>query len=265
MSVIATNSNNIKVKKRSGDIVEFDPIKIYNAIYGAFKEHLGHDPTNGSVSAINSVKVAVVNIINGRVNGKPIDIEFIQDTVETQLMSQGYYDVARLYILYRDKRRTLREQRLRPDSKAFADYITLIKYSRYDEKLGRRELFNEIIDRIVKMHKSKYPQLSDKIDQAFSFVYNKQVLPSMRSMQYAGKAIETNNARMYNCCASLCNRPRFFQEAFWLLLSGVGVGYSIQYDHIEQLPPIALEINADRVKHHVIADSIEGWSDAVGV
>jgi len=253
----------IKVRKRSGRIVDFDPNKIYNAIYGAFREYF--EQVNGEYTKeIAKVKHAVVNIIQGKANGIPIDIELIQDMVENQLMSQGYYDIAKLYILYRDKRRSLRENRLSPDANAFADLVTLTKYSRYDDKLKRREVFSEIVDRDKNMHLQRYPQLKEEISWAFSFVYDKKVLPSMRSMQYAGKAIEANNARIYNCSFSPCNRPRFFQELFWLLLSGVGVGYSIQYDHIEQIPPLAVSINYNRVKHYVIDDSIEGWADALG-
>ncbi len=149
-----------------------------------------------------------------------------------------------------------------PDPKAIENYIHASKYARYMPEMLRRELYDETVDRVQLMHQKQFPHLRERIEQAFQLVRDKRVLPSMRSMQFGGKAIEVNHARQYNCASTLVDRPRVFAEAMFLLLSGCGTGYSVQYEHVEQLPPIAYMDNT-RVVHHVIEDTIEGWSDAV--
>jgi ribonucleoside-triphosphate reductase len=91
-------------------------------------------------------------------------------------------------------------------------------------------------------------------------VYDKKILPSMRSLQFAGKPIQINNARLYNCCFLPINHTDAFSEVMFLLLSGTGVGYSVQKNHIEQLPPINKPVKSRR---YLVGDSIEGWADAV--
>jgi ribonucleoside-triphosphate reductase (thioredoxin) len=110
----------------------------------------------------------------------------------------------------------------------------------------------------------KYPQLQDQIESAYQFVYNKKVLPSMRSLQFGGKPIEISPNRIYNCAYLPIDDYRAFAEAMFLLLGGTGVGYSVQKHHVEALPEIR-KPNTKRTRRYLIADSIEGWADAVKV
>jgi ribonucleoside-diphosphate reductase alpha chain len=110
------------------------------------------------------------------------------------------------------------------------------------------------------MHQTKFPQLKNEIEEAYKLVYDKKVLPSMRSLQFAGKPIELNNARIFNCSFLPLDDWRSFSEIMFLLLSGCGVGYSVQLHHIEQLPEIKVPT---KHKRYLIGDSIEGWADAV--
>jgi ribonucleoside-triphosphate reductase len=151
---------------------------------------------------------------------------------------------------------------LKPDPTAVADYIHASKYARYVPELQRRELYDETVARVELMHMKRFPELRQEINEAFDLVREKKVLPSMRSMQFGGQAIEVNNARQYNCSSTLVDRPRVFAEAMFLLLSGCGVGYSVQYEHVEKLPEISYVDNT-KVVHHVIDDTIEGWANAV--
>lgn len=134
------------------------------------------------------------------------------------------------------------------------------KYAKYIPELQRRETWNEIIDRYQNMMTSKYPMLTEEINNNIQYVRDKKVLPSMRAMQFAGKPIDINNSRIYNCAFLPINDYRAFSEAMFLLLGGTGVGYSVQFAHIDKLPYINKPI---KTKRYLVGDSIEGWADAI--
>jgi ribonucleoside-diphosphate reductase alpha chain len=110
------------------------------------------------------------------------------------------------------------------------------------------------------MHQAKFSQLKDEIEEAYKLVYTKKVLPSMRSLQFSGRPIELNNSRIFNCSFLPINDWRAFSEIMFLLLSGCGVGYSVQTHHVDELPEIKVPT---KHKRYLIGDSIEGWADAV--
>ena len=145
-----------------------------------------------------------------------------------------------------------------------SDITVHMKYAKYIPELNRRETWIELVDRNIAMHKKKYPNLIDQIDEAYKFVYDKKVLPSMRSLQFAGKPIEISPNRLYNCSYLPADSVDAFNEIMFLLLSGCGVGYSVQQHHIKKLPAITKPFDK-RTRRFVIGDSIEGWSDAVKV
>ena len=137
-------------------------------------------------------------------------------------------------------------------------------YAKYLPELNRREPWEELVTRNKEMHIKKYPKLREEIESAYQFVYNKKVLPSMRSLQFGGKPIEISPNRIYNCAYLPIDDYRAFAEAMFLLLGGTGVGYSVQKHHVEALPEIR-KPNTKRTRRYLIADSIEGWADAVKV
>ena len=130
---------------------------------------------------------------------------------------------------------------------------------------GGRESWEEAVERVVRMHKKKYPMLLSEIDQAFSLVKQKRVVPSQRSMQFGGVAIERRNMRLYNCTYSPADRPRFFSEMFWLLLCGCGTGFSVRRRDIKKLPRVIIESHYTnrRSMTYQVKDSIEGWAEAL--
>jgi len=134
------------------------------------------------------------------------------------------------------------------------------KYAKYLPDVKRRETWNEIVTRNKEMHLQKFPQLTDEIESVYKLVYDKKILPSMRSMQFAGKPIAINNARIFNCSFAPVDDWRVFSEVMFLLLGGCGVGYSVQKHHVEQLPEI---VKPTKEKRYLIGDSIEGWADAI--
>lgn len=148
------------------------------------------------------------------------------------------------------------------EARILSDITVFLKYAKYDKKKNRRENWKELVDRNKKMHLEKYPELKDEINAAYKFVYDKKILPSMRSLQFAGKPIDINNTRLYNCCFLPIDHVDAFSEIMFLLLSGTGVGYSVQRHHVDELPAIQKPTKSRR---YLVGDSIEGWADSVKV
>ena len=147
-------------------------------------------------------------------------------------------------------------------SEILSNITVHMKYARYLNDKYRRETFTELVDRNKAMHIKRYPDLKEEIEEAYVFVYEKKVLPSMRSMQFGGKPIEVAPNRIFNCAYMPIDDIRAFGEAMFLLLGGTGVGYSVQTHHVEQLPEIN-KPSGKRTYRFLVSDSIEGWADAV--
>ena len=143
------------------------------------------------------------------------------------------------------------------------NYTFVGRYARWIPEKKRRETWKESVDRVKNMMLEQYPDAKDDIDWAYDLMHKKRVLGSQRALQFGGKPIIKHNARVYNCIASYSDRPRFFQETMYLLLCGCGVGFSVQKHHVEKLP--RLVFSKDGTKKYTIPDTIEGWSDAIGV
>jgi len=151
------------------------------------------------------------------------------------------------------------------DKKILSDITIYTKYAKYLPKLERRESWEELVQRNMEMHIQKYPFIKESIEEIYKdFVFTKKVLPSMRSLQFGGRAIELNNARIYNCAFLPIDDIRSFSETMFLLLGGTGVGYSVQNHHIDKLPEIT-KPKYTRKKRYVVQDSIIGWADAIKV
>jgi ribonucleoside-diphosphate reductase alpha chain len=151
--------------------------------------------------------------------------------------------------------------------KALSDYTQYSKYAKYDKEKKRRETWYEQVDRVFKMHEDKLGDKLELIKNEFDFakdmVRRKRVLGSQRALQFGGKPILTKQAKLYNCTVSYVDRPRFFQECMYLLLCGCGTGFSVQKHHIAKLPNIRPRDKGEKL--FVVPDSIEGWSDCIGI
>jgi ribonucleoside-diphosphate reductase alpha chain len=264
-----------------------------------YRDHLlacfGLDPE--TFSEVNRISAAVSQMLELYYrDGKHPSIEQVQDAVEKAIAGAGRWEIARAYMLYRARHA---ERRLTHyTDNGMADYIAMAKYARYRPELGRREIFSEGVERVRDMHLEFFGEKLDRVipqvlspdvaelagknselliralggmrlDQvitdAFAQVAAKKVLPSMRSMQFGGQAILKNQSRMFNCSFANVDRVEFFREYFYLLLSGCGVGFSVQKHHIALLPPLPTRIaeNDLPVWHYHVEDTIEGWSDAL--
>lgn len=148
-------------------------------------------------------------------------------------------------------------------SQILSDIIVHMKYAKFLPKLGRRETWEELVTRNKEMHIRKFPFLKEEIEQVYKTVYGRKALPSMRSLQFGGKSIEIAPNRSYNCAYAPIDHIDVFSEIMFMLLGGVGFGYSVQTHHIEQLPAIRGVLK--RKRRFLIGDSIEGWADAIKV
>jgi len=147
-------------------------------------------------------------------------------------------------------------------SEILSDVTVYMKYARFRNDVQRRETWEELVTRNKEMHIKKYPQLTSEINETYKFVYDKKILPSMRSLQFGGKPIEISPNRIYNCAYLPIDDWRAFGEIMFLLLGGTGVGYSVQKHHVDELPEIR-KPNTTKSRRYLIGDSIEGWADAV--
>jgi ribonucleoside-diphosphate reductase alpha chain len=148
--------------------------------------------------------------------------------------------------------------------KILSDITVFMKYAKFQPEKNRRETWEELVTRNKEMHQRKYPHIKDEIEEVYKMVYDKKVLPSMRSLQFGGKPIEISPNRVYNCAYMPIDHVDSFSETMFLLLGGTGVGYSVQKHHVEKLPDVK-KPNPDRTRRYLIGDSIEGWADAIKV
>ncbi len=145
-----------------------------------------------------------------------------------------------------------------------SEITVYMKYAKYLPEKNRRETWEELVTRNKEMHQKTYPKLKEEIEETYKFVYDKKVLPSMRSLQFGGKPIEISPNRIYNCAYLPIDSIDSFSETMFLLLGGTGVGYSVQKHHVEKLPVINKPY-PKRKRRFLIGDSIEGWADAIKV
>ena len=145
---------------------------------------------------------------------------------------------------------------------ALSKITVFSKYAKFIPSKNRRETWDEIVNRYEDMMIKKYPYLTQAIVETAKMIREKKILPSMRALQFAGAAAEVNNARIYNCCYLPIDSLHSFSEAMFLLLGGTGVGYSVQYHHVSELPDIT---KPGKARNYLIEDSIMGWADAIKV
>lgn len=151
--------------------------------------------------------------------------------------------------------------------KELSNYTITSKYAKYLPEKKRRENWEEIVDRSLNMHLKKFSNLPqedlDEIKWAFGLVKEKKVLPSMRGLQYGGEAIEKKNARQYNCCFLHVHNSRCIEKVFYLLLCGVGCGFSLRDKWISKFPSIVKQ-KSDKL-YYTVEDNIEDWATSTKV
>ena len=259
-----------QIIKRDGRIVAFDPERIENALERCFTT-LNIQPKT-SIKAINQ---QVVNVVAAKFDLPTV--EGVQDIVEMVLQASGEYEAAKHYILYRAEHAKMRTKRPVPESvrAAFAEsdqyFPTQLqkfqfydKYSRFNYELGRRETWVETVTRAVDFLKelSDFRLPAETYDRLKKGILEMKVMPSMRLLAMAGPAARRNNIALYNCSYMPVDSIDSFVEALIISMSGCGVGFTVERKYVEEFPRIARQ-KGNPPATHVVADSSEGWAQAV--
>lgn len=269
-----------KIKKRSGEIVEFKPELIELAVDKAFKE-VG-EKANGFAKKISlQVESDLVKVKKFSSDDNFIPhVEMIQDLVEEELMKNHYVKVAKAYILYRQKRTDLRAKRrevpkhvqeLSDESKKYfknplSEFIFYRSYSRWIEAEQRRETWIETVDRYLGyMKKNLKEAISDQdYNDLRVAILKQEVMPSMRLFQFSGKAADKTNVCAYNCAYIAPESFQDLAEIMYVSMCGTGVGWSVESQNTEKFPQI-MNQNGQKLETYIIPDDKEGWADALAL
>ena len=150
----------------------------------------------------------------------------------------------------------------------YENFIALSRYARWLETENRRETWAETVDRYFDFMVSQLKESHDYTPDAKTLtelrdaVFNRNVMPSMRSVMTAGPALERENVSGYNCAFLPCDNPRSFDEAMYILMCGTGVGFSVEYKYINKLPALPEKLEKSNTIV-VVGDSKEGWAKAL--
>lgn len=265
------------IVKRDGSHVPFDKEKIARAVEKAMHAAGEYRPKGPELVAAAVEKTLRAKRAQDRAFVP--SVEGVQDEAEKELMLLGFPASAKAYILYRAERTKMRArqgvvpERLRAlasesrqyfEGNLLGQFVYLRTYARWIEAEGRRETWVETVDRYVDfMRENLGGKLSEKeYAEVREAILRQEVMPSMRLMQFAGEPARRCNTCAYNCTFTAPSRLEDFAEIMYLSMQGCGVGFSVESQNIEQLPQIQKQ-SGKKLPAHVVADSKEGWCDAL--
>ncbi|GMQ95144.1 MAG: ribonucleoside-triphosphate reductase, adenosylcobalamin-dependent [Patescibacteria group bacterium] len=265
-----------EIRKRDGAIAPFDSSRILKAVRKAMLAS-----SEGAEKEAEYIARKVLSRL-GRIsrlaeNFVPT-VEGIQDMVEKELILEDFVNTAKAYILYRDERARIRREKgevpekvrklTREGKKYFrntlAEFVYYRTYSRWVEEEGRRETWIETVERYMDFMKENIGNtLSGKeYKEIKKAILRHEAMPSMRLLQFAGKAARKTNVCAYNCSYLAPSRLEDFGEIMYILMCGSGVGFSVESQNVQMLPQIKMQ-TGKILPPHIIPDSKEGWADAL--
>ena len=265
----------MKVKKRGGRVVDFDQNRITNAVLRAMKAvgegDITRDPLKVSDEVMKELKKKYPF-------GYVPDIEEIQDVVESSLILMDFPKTAKAYILYRNERAQVRAKsrevpehvrRLAEESKKYfrnqlAEFVYYRTYSRWIPEENRRETWIETVDRYINfMRQNLGSDLTEgEYAEIREAILKQEAMPSMRLLQFAGRAARVTNIAAFNCSYTAPSKLEDFAEMMYISMCGTGVGFSVESQNVQQLPQIRKQAGK-KSPTHVVVDSKEGWCDAL--
>jgi ribonucleoside-diphosphate reductase alpha chain len=267
-----------KVQKRDGSIVPFDFERIVTAINKAMVASSEGSEAEARMVA-HKVLADLVRISKKFKNFMP-NVEGIQDSVEKELILSEYVNTAKNYIIYRQKRSELRVKGIRVPEKvqkfaaeskkyfknALGEFIYYRTYSKWIQEENRRETWIETVDRYVSFMKENLGNKlkEEEYAEVREAILKQEAMPSMRLLQFAGKAARATNVAAYNCSYVAPSCFQDFAEIMYISMCGTGAGWSVESENIEKLPQINKQLGGKPIKH-VVPDSKEGWADALAL
>ncbi len=269
-----------RVRKRDGRVVRFDAARIEQAVVKAFAAAGQVVDGFPAIVAEHVIKdIARLKKASKEKSFLPT-VELIQDIVERALMKKGFHEVAKAYILYREERREVRQQKglipehlktLATESKQYfrnplSEFVYYRTYARWIETERRRETWLETVDRYLSfMRKQLGKKLtSAEYEELREAILRQEVMPSMRLLQFAGPAAEATHVCAYNCSYTAPENFQDIAEIMYISMCGTGVGWSVESQNVQRFPQIEIQ-TTKKLKTHVIADSKEGWSNALAL
>jgi ribonucleoside-triphosphate reductase (thioredoxin) len=265
-----------KVQKRDGTISDFDLTRISNAIYKAMLAAGEGSDIEASMVG-NKVFADLVRISKKYKNFIPT-VEGIQDSVERELILSEYVKTAKAFILYREERAKLRARgievpehvkQLATDSKKYfrnplGEFVYYRSYSKWIETEGRRETWIETVDRYMSFMKENLGnKLTEKeYDEVRTGILKQEAMPSMRLLQFAGKAARATNVCAYNCSFIAPESFQDLAEIMYVSMCGTGAGWAVESQNVQKFPQIHPQ-TGEKLPTHVVPDNKEGWSDAL--
>jgi ribonucleoside-triphosphate reductase (thioredoxin) len=265
-----------EVIKRDGTRQPFDPAKIESAIYRCLVNGRGFNEADAE-SGAEDVSWRVRRALTRYKDQTTISIEEVQDVVEQQLAGWDF-DAARAYILYREEHARARtlvpidpQDQARVDAnkqyfpQPHQELQFYDKYSRFDWGLGRRQTWEETIDRVITFfieevgHERLTPQEWNMLHTGMLAM---DVMPSMRVLQMAGEPLHRCNVGAYNCAYTPIDSIQKFGEILYVLMQGTGCGFSVEDHYVAELPRVRYQ-KGGHAGTFTIPDTTHGWCDAL--
>jgi len=263
------------IMKRDGSRAPFDATKITIAITKAMNAAGEGSPLKAERVA-KKVYADILKISKKYKNFVP-DVEGVQDTVERELMQNGYEKTAKAYILYRNERAKLRAKGLRVPPKVaklakkskeyfrnpLGEFVYYRTYSRWIAEENRRETWIETVDRYIDFMKENLGNklTATEYKEIREAILKQEAMPSMRLLQFSGTAARTTNICAYNCSYIAPESFRDIAEVMYVSMCGTGAGWSVESQNVQKFPQIKMQTGV-KLPSYKIPDSKEGWADA---
>ncbi len=265
------------VQKRDGLVVPFDEKRVMRAVFRSMEAtKAGSEKEAESVTYKVLDKLLLIKKNNKNKNFVPY-VELIQDLIEGELMEAGYTNTAKAFILYRKERANVRQKvgfipervkELVAESKKYfrnplAEFVYYRTYAKWIDEEGRRETWIETVDRYMAFMKENLNGnlTADEYKEVREAILNQEAMPSMRLLQFAGKAARKTNICAYNCSFIAPRTFQDFAEIMYISMCGTGVGWSVESENIQALPQIKRQ-TGKKLPKYLVPDSKEGWADA---
>ncbi|OGI74594.1 ribonucleoside-triphosphate reductase [Candidatus Nomurabacteria bacterium RIFCSPHIGHO2_02_FULL_41_18] len=266
-----------QIQKRDGMVVPFDEKRITRAVFRAMQS-----VKEGDEAYAVQVTQRVLDALLALKKEKEIKnfiphVETIQDIVENELIASNFLATAKSYILYRKERSLVRgkigfvpekiKELVAKSKKYFknplAEFVYYRTYAKWKEEEGRRETWIETIDRYIDFMRDNIngKLTEDEYAEIRETILKQEAMPSMRLLQFAGKATRRTNVCAYNCSFIAPRSFQDFAEIMYISMCGTGVGWSVESENIQALPQIQRQ-TGKKLSTLIIPDSKEGWADA---